>query len=75
MKLEIARGLFLVGALGVASLAAAAWHEPSPGVLSAKNGLDYCPLPPNARADVQVQPSQDLLLLVFGLSQGLGQQN
>jgi len=29
MKLEIARGLFLVGALGVAALALAAWEQPS----------------------------------------------
>jgi len=74
MKLEIARGLFLVGALGVASLAAAAWHEPAPAVLSAQNGLGYCPLPPNARAKVQLRPDQDLLLLMFGLSQGLRSQ-
>ncbi|MGH8352082.1 MAG: hypothetical protein ACRERY_00905, partial [Pseudomonas sp.] len=66
MKLEIARGLFLVGALGVASLAAAAWHEPSPAVISAQNGLGYCPLPPNARAAVQLQPDRDLLWLLFG---------
>ena len=34
MKLEIARGLFLAGALSVASLAAAAWHEPGTQVIS-----------------------------------------
>lgn len=28
MKLEIARGLFLVGALGVTTLCVAAWNEP-----------------------------------------------
>ena len=70
MKLEIARGLFLVAALGVASLAAAAWQEPGPEVLSARDG--HCPLPPKARAQVQVRPDQDLLLFLFGLSQGVG---
>ena len=34
MKLEIARGLFLVTALSVASLAAAAWQEASPQVIT-----------------------------------------
>ncbi|MCF3995984.1 hypothetical protein L2E47_40475, partial [Pseudomonas aeruginosa] len=29
MKLEITRGLLLVGALAVATAAAAAWHEPA----------------------------------------------
>ncbi|MDT4885023.1 hypothetical protein FQZ97_1212170 [compost metagenome] len=48
----------------------AAWHEPSPSVVSA-NGLGYCPLPPNARLKAQVQPDQNLLLFMFGLSQGL----
>ncbi|BAN50425.1 hypothetical protein PCA10_46930 [Metapseudomonas resinovorans NBRC 106553] len=70
MKLEVTRALFLVGALGVASLAAAAWHEPSPSVVSV-NGLGYCPLPPNARLKAQIQPDQNLLLVMFGLSQGL----
>ncbi|WP_137818093.1 hypothetical protein [Pseudomonas sp. 2FG] len=70
MKLEIARGLFLVGALGVASLAVAAWHEPGPEVLSAASGLGHCPVPANAKAKVQLRPDQDLLLLMFGLSQG-----
>lgn len=71
MKLDLARGLFLVGSLAVASLATAAWQEPEPEVLNTRNGLNYCPLPPNARAHVQIQPDQKLLLLVFGLSQGL----
>ena len=70
MKLEVTRALFLVGALGIASLAVAAWHEPSPSVVS-DNGLGYCPLPPNARLKEQVRPDQNLLLFMFGLSQGL----
>ncbi|AOE87271.1 hypothetical protein [Pseudomonas sp. TCU-HL1] len=73
MKLETTRALFLVGALGVASLAAAAWQEPSPSVVSV-NGLGYCPLPPNARLKAQAQPDQNLLLFMFGLSQGLRAQ-
>ncbi|MDH4609567.1 hypothetical protein [Pseudomonas sp. BN102] len=70
MKLEVTRALFLVGALGIASLAVAAWHEPSPSVVSA-NGLGYCPLPPNVRLKDQVRADQNLLLFMFGLSQGL----
>ncbi|WP_285962417.1 hypothetical protein [Pseudomonas tohonis] len=73
MKLEITRALFLVGALGVASIAAAAWHEPSPSVVSV-NGLGYCPLPPNARHKADAVPDKQLLLLMFGLSQGMGPQ-
>lgn len=73
MKLEVTRALFLVGALGVASLAVAAWHEPLPSVVSV-NGLGYCPLPPNARLKAQVKPDQNLLLFMFGLSQGLRAQ-
>ncbi|MFZ6045179.1 hypothetical protein ACFW0H_03520 [Pseudomonas sp. CR3202] len=70
MKLEVTRAMFLVGALGVASLAVAAWHQPSPSVVSV-NGLGYCPLPPNARLKQQVRPDHNLLLFMFGLSQGL----
>ncbi|MCY1543654.1 hypothetical protein D9M68_794800 [compost metagenome] len=73
MKLEIARGLFLVAALGVASVAAAAWQEPSPEVLT-KNGLGYCPLPPKARMAESVRPDHDLLLFMFSLSQGMRSQ-
>ena len=42
MKLEIARGLFLVGALGIASLALAAWEQPRTQVLSAVQGVGQC---------------------------------
>jgi len=71
MKLEIARGLFLVAALGVASIAAAAWHESAPEVLT-RDG--YCPMPPSARVAEQARPDGDLLLLMFGLSQGMRSQ-
>lgn len=71
MKLEIARGLFLLAALGVASIAAAAWQESGPEVLT-QNGRSYCPLPPQARVVEQLRPDQDLLLFIFGLSQGMG---
>ncbi|WP_298187401.1 hypothetical protein [uncultured Pseudomonas sp.] len=70
MKLEIARGLFLVGALSVASLAAAAWQEATPQVIS-ENAAGYCLLPPQAHEADVLKPDQDLLLFMFGLSQGL----
>jgi hypothetical protein len=71
MKLEIARGLFLVGALAVASLAMAAWEQPRTQVLSSLTGDDKCPMPRIAKATVATQPDHDLLLFMFGLSQGL----
>lgn len=75
MKLDIARGLFLIGALGVASLAAAAWHEPGPAVFSSqvagKLAKQECSMPKNVKAKLSaVRPDQDLLLLMFGLAQG-----
>lgn len=74
MKLEIARGLFLVTALSVASLAAAAWQEAGPQVITLNEQLGYCPLPPQARTAEAVRPDQDLLLFMFSLSQGLRSQ-
>ncbi|WP_416311116.1 hypothetical protein [Pseudomonas sp. W03] len=68
MKLEVTRSLLLVGALGVATLAAAAWHEPSPSVISSR--ADSCSIPPNMRHKEAVTPDQDLLLFLFGMSQG-----
>ncbi|WP_433769173.1 hypothetical protein [Pseudomonas putida] len=70
MKLEVARGLFLVGALAVASLAVAAWEQPRTQVFSSGNG-ESCPLPRVTKASVATQPDHDLLLFVFGMSQGL----
>jgi hypothetical protein len=71
MKLEFARGLFLLGALSVASLAAAAWQEATPQVIS-ENLAGYCLVPPQAHQSTAVSPDQDLLLFMFGLSQGHG---
>ncbi|MCY1391469.1 hypothetical protein D3C87_2147530 [compost metagenome] len=68
MKLEIARGLFLLGALAVTTVALAAWEEPRPNVVSAGN---HCPLPHVVKTQVAAQPDQDLLLFMFGLAQGV----
>ncbi|MBV7566636.1 hypothetical protein [Pseudomonas sp. PDM27] len=75
MKLEIARGLFLVGALAVASIAMAAWEQPRPQVLSSISAEEHCPLPRVAKASVATRPDHDLLLFMFGLSQGLRPQS
>lgn len=75
MKLEVARGLFLAGALAVASLAVAAWEEPRTQVLSSVHGDSHCPLPRVAKASVATQPDHDLLLFMFGLTQGLRPQS
>ncbi|MDP3977546.1 MAG: hypothetical protein Q8P85_06050 [Pseudomonas sp.] len=75
MKLEIARGFFLVAALGLASLAAVAWHEPGPLMLGSASGPEYCPLPRNVgMAMQQLAPDRDLLLFMFSLSQSLAGQ-
>ncbi|MDD2053794.1 hypothetical protein NPS46_14680 [Pseudomonas putida] len=76
MKLETARTLFLVGGLVVTSLAVAAWEQPRMQVLSAVQAADqHCPLPRVARTSVAVKPDHDLLLFMFGLSQGLRPQS
>ncbi|RMP64348.1 hypothetical protein [Pseudomonas kitaguniensis] len=75
MKLETARGLFLVGALGVAALALAAWEQPRTQVLSAAQGGGQCLLPRIAKASVVAQPDHDLLLFMFGMSQGMRPQS
>ncbi|KAF0865079.1 hypothetical protein [Pseudomonas sp. LD120] len=74
MKLEIARGLFLAGALAVASLAVVVWEEPRTQVLSAAQG-DHCPLPRVAKASAVARPDHDLLLFMFGMTQGLKPQS
>lgn len=74
MKLELARGVFLVGALGVASLALAAWDQPGPKILRAENGQGACPMPRMNRGHEAAKPDHDLLLLMFGLAQGMGPQ-
>lgn len=75
MKLEIARGLFLVGALVVASLAVAAWEQPRTQVLSAMHSDAHCPLPRVAKASAVVKPDHDLLLFMFGMTQGMRPQS
>ncbi|QJP97252.1 MULTISPECIES: hypothetical protein [Pseudomonas] len=74
MKLEIARGLFLVGALAVASLAVAAWEQPQMQVIG-KSTDAHCPMPRVAKATVATQPDHDLLLFMFGLSQRMRPQS
>ena len=73
MKLEIARGLFLLGAVGVTCVAAAAWHEPRPQVIGLKDP-SYCPLPLQQRQAEAARPDDDLLLFMFGMSQGARSQ-
>ncbi|MCS3837522.1 hypothetical protein HNR03_002120 [Pseudomonas sp. JAI111] len=75
MKLEIARGLFLAGALAVASLAMAAWEQPRTQVISSVSADAHCPLPRIAKASVATHPDHDLLLFMFGLSQGMRPQS
>ncbi|AWM60787.1 hypothetical protein C6Y58_15310 [Stutzerimonas stutzeri] len=72
MKLEIARGLFLVGALGVTTLCVAAWNEPGAILVQSSMERSYCPLPPGSKSRFDAaRPDQDLLLLLYGLSQGM----
>ncbi|WAH59808.1 hypothetical protein LZ023_09845 [Pseudomonas silvicola] len=68
MKLEIARGLFLVGALAVTTAAMAAWDQPRPGVLTA---AQQCPLPHTPKVHADAKPDHDLLLFMFGMTQGV----
>ena len=74
MKLEIARGLFLVGALSVTALATAAWQEPAPRVLDAAScGAQPCPVVSSRHVDISKieADSDNLLLLVYGLSHAM----
>ncbi|HEK1689404.1 hypothetical protein PpSQ1_07385 [Pseudomonas putida] len=71
MKLEIARALFLIAGLAVTTVAVAAWEEPRPMVFSKAEQAEQCALPRDVKQQVQAQPDQDLLLLLFGLRQGL----
>ncbi|AIZ33904.1 hypothetical protein ACE1YR_17945 [Pseudomonas sp. K1(2024)] len=72
MKLEIARALFLVGALGVTTVAAASWGEARPTVFSKSDAAGQCALPRVAKAEQgQAKPDNDLLLFLFGMRQGL----
>ncbi|MCK9801177.1 hypothetical protein BK634_06550 [Pseudomonas chlororaphis] len=73
MKLEIARGLFLVGALAVASLAVVAWEQPRTQILSV--GDAHCPLPRVVKTSVAAKPDHDILLFMFGMAQGMRPQS
>ena len=74
MKLEIARGLFLLAALAVTTVAIAAWDQPGPGVLSAVHGEGFCPLP-REKVISAVKPDQDFMWLMLGLAQGVKGQH
>jgi hypothetical protein len=73
MNLQIARSLFLLASLAVATAAVAAWDEPRPGVLRAEEGQGLCQLPRTQKGEASavVQPTHNALLLMFGLTQGL----
>ncbi|MDR2305652.1 MAG: hypothetical protein LBE53_00390 [Paucimonas sp.] len=72
MKLEIARALFFVGALGVTTAAVAAWEQPRPTVFSKAEQGGLCPLPRMAKpGHLKAEPDHDLLLFLFGMRQGL----
>jgi len=75
MKLEIARGVFLVGALAVTSMAVAVWEQPRSQILNASHPDVHCPLPRVAKASEAVRPDHDLLLFMFSLSQGMRPQS
>ncbi|MBD9414432.1 hypothetical protein IB234_07640 [Pseudomonas sp. PDM16] len=74
MKLEIARGLFLIGALGITALATAAWQEPGPQVLdSVACAQQQCPVV-SARHGNKIATEvngENLMLLAVGLSHAL----
>ncbi|WNW11664.1 hypothetical protein RRX38_11035 [Pseudomonas sp. DTU_2021_1001937_2_SI_NGA_ILE_001] len=72
MKLEMARGLFLVAALATTTMAVAAWEQPSTKVLSTPHGEGHCPLPKVAKVQQVTQPDHDLLLFLYSLAQGTG---
>lgn len=71
MKLEIARGTFLLAALVVATVAAAAWEQPQSTVLTSIAGEGNCPLPRLHREQSSVSPDKDFLLFMLGLSHGV----
>lgn len=74
MKLQIARGLFLICALAVCTAAAAAWEEPRPVVFSKAEMGRQCALPRVVKPQASAKPDQDLLLFIFGMQQGLRAQ-
>lgn len=65
----------MLAALGVASLALAAWEQPRMEVLNGTRTGESCPMPRVARSSASVAPDHDLLLFMFGLSQGMRPQS
>ncbi|KQQ67732.1 hypothetical protein ASF84_00870 [Pseudomonas sp. Leaf127] len=74
MKLEMARGLFLVAALATTTVAMAAWQQPATRILSTVHGEGHCPLPRVAKSQPVVRPDHDLLLFLYSMTQGTGQR-
>ena len=70
MKLEITRAFGVVGVVAVCAIASLAWSEPTLSVISAENGRGYCAVPVSNALLANQQVSEDLLLLMFSLSQG-----
>ncbi|RON09501.1 hypothetical protein BK659_11290 [Pseudomonas brassicacearum] len=76
MKLEFARGLFMAGALAVVSLAVVGLEQPRTKILSAMSGGTHCPLPRAAKSSVVTHTDNDeLLLFMFGMTQGMKRQS
>jgi hypothetical protein len=71
MKLEIARGVFLLAALGVATAAAAAWDQPRAGIIRADHGQGSCLIPRVLKSQVSAKPDKDFLLFMFSMGQGV----
>ncbi|WP_407312078.1 hypothetical protein [Pseudomonas sp. nanlin1] len=74
MNLQVARGLFFLAALGVATVAAAAWEQPRSGVIGTEHGEGNCALPKPARPPISAHPDREFMLLMLGLSQGVRSQ-
>ncbi|MBF7730370.1 hypothetical protein [Pseudomonas sp. N040] len=72
MKLETTGAFAGLLAIAVCASAAMLWSEPGLTVLSAENGRGYCPVPATQVRVVDLQAGPDLLLLMYGLSQGRG---
>lgn len=62
----------MVGVIAVCAVTSVAWSEPSLKVITAENGLGYCPASAAHLHVAERQASEDLLLLMFSLSLGRG---
>lgn len=58
----------MLAALGVTTVAMAAWDQPRPNVLSAQAA---CPMPHTPKVQTAAKPDHDLLLFLFGMAQGV----